>query len=45
MKFREKILFDLIGVSNHNGNMGFGHYTAYVKNNDSWYNLDDTKID
>lgn len=25
----EKLIYDLYAVSNHYGNMGFGHYTAY----------------
>lgn len=25
--------------------MGFGHYTAYVKNKGKWYNMDDTEIE
>lgn len=28
----EKLIYDLYAVSNHYGNMGFGHYTAYCKN-------------
>ena len=40
----EPILYDAIGVSNHFGNAGFGHYTAYAKNpqTDTWYNFDDS---
>ena len=45
MKFRDRVLYDLIGISNHYGNMGFGHYTAYVKNKERWYNMDDTKVE
>lgn len=29
---KESIIYDLYAVSNHFGNMGFGHYTAYGKN-------------
>lgn len=29
---KEEIIYDLYAVSNHYGNMGFGHYTAYAKN-------------
>jgi len=29
---KSKILYQLIGVSNHFGGMGGGHYTAYAKN-------------
>jgi ubiquitin C-terminal hydrolase len=36
--------FDLIGVVVHNGNLDYGHYWAYVKNGDQWYNCNDTSI-
>lgn len=31
-------------MSNHFGNVGFGHYTAFGKSatNDKWYNFDDS---
>lgn len=33
-------------MSNHFGNVGFGHYTAYGKSviNDKWYNYDDSHV-
>jgi ubiquitin carboxyl-terminal hydrolase 4/11/15 len=31
-------------VSNHYGNVGFGHYTAYAKNNGKWYCFDDSRV-
>jgi len=39
-------LYDLIGVSNHYGGMGGGHYTAYCRNREdgSWYHFDDTSV-
>merc|ERR1712130_671889 len=39
-------IYDLFAVSNHFGNLGGGHYTAYAKNiNDKkWYNLDDSSV-
>lgn len=39
----EDCVYDLFGVSNHSGNLGGGHYTAYVKNrvNKKWYNCND----
>jgi len=39
----EDCIYDLYGVSNHSGNLGGGHYTAYVKNrvNSKWYNCND----
>jgi ubiquitin carboxyl-terminal hydrolase 4/11/15 len=44
--FKESILYDLYAVSNHYGNMGFGHYTAYGKNaqNGKWYDFDDSSV-
>ena len=35
---------NLYGVSNHYGTMHGGHYTAYSKPCDRWYNQDDHKI-
>jgi len=42
----EKTVFDLYAVSNHMGNMGGGHYTAYCKNliNGNWYLHDDDHV-
>jgi len=41
-----KLLYDLFAVSNHYGSLGFGHYTAYVKNSRSgkWHNCDDSSV-
>ncbi|XP_043245405.1 ubiquitin carboxyl-terminal hydrolase 15-like [Amphibalanus amphitrite] len=38
--------YDLIGVSNHYGGMGGGHYVAYCKNRDDnrWYYFDDSSV-
>jgi len=38
--------YELIGVANHIGDMGFGHYTAFCKNeyNDKWFRCDDEHI-
>lgn len=38
--------YNLIGVANHFGGLGGGHYTAYGKNaaNSSWYNFDDSSV-
>lgn len=40
------IHYELYGVSNHYGNMGFGHYTAYAKNtlDGNWYDFDDSNV-
>ena len=42
----EKLIYDLYAVSNHYGNMGFGHYTAYCQNPaaDQWYEFDDSRV-
>ena len=42
----EKVVYDLYAVSNHYGNMGFGHYTAYGYNveHKQWYDYDDGHV-
>ena len=42
----QNMIYDCYGVSNHFGNMGFGHYTAYAKNpaTDKWYEFDDSRV-
>jgi len=39
-------VYDLIGVANHYGGLGGGHYTAYAKNKDDnrWYYFDDSSV-
>lgn len=39
-------IYNLFAVSNHFGNLGGGHYTAYSKNiiDNKWYNLDDSCV-
>ncbi|XP_033095827.1 ubiquitin carboxyl-terminal hydrolase 4-like [Anneissia japonica] len=39
-------VYDLIGVVNHYGGLGGGHYTAYAKNieDQQWYNFDDSSV-
>lgn len=41
-----KMIYDCYAVSNHFGQMGFGHYTAYAKNpiTDKWYEFDDSRV-
>ncbi len=34
----------MIAVCNHMGNLGFGHYTAYTKRGDRWYECDDATV-
>lgn len=36
--------FELYAIVNHYGSMGIGHYTAYVKVNEDWYEFDDSKV-
>ena len=45
-KNNEKSKYELIGVSNHFGEMNGGHYTAFCKNHfmDSWLEFDDTRV-
>jgi hypothetical protein len=40
------MIYDLYAVSNHYGNMGFGHYTAFARNpnNGKWYEFDDSRV-
>jgi ubiquitin carboxyl-terminal hydrolase 4/11/15 len=43
---KKKIAYELIGVSNHFGGLGGGHYTAYAKNHFSqkWYDYNDQHV-
>ena len=38
-------LYDLYAISQHHGNVGFGHYTAHAKNrfDGEWYNFNDSQ--
>lgn len=38
----QSLIYDLLGVDNHYGGLGGGHYTAYVRNwiDDKWYYCD-----
>ena len=42
---QQNMIYDCYAVSNHFGNMGFGHYTAFAKNsyNGKWYEFDDSR--
>ncbi|KAL0248343.1 hypothetical protein GEMRC1_003579 [Eukaryota sp. GEM-RC1] len=44
-KGSNQLIYDLIAVSNHMGNMGGGHYIAYVYNPEAkgWYDMDDSR--
>ncbi|CAG0901388.1 unnamed protein product [Darwinula stevensoni] len=39
-------IYDLIGVCDHYGHLGGGHYTAYARNKDDgcWYHFDDSTV-
>ncbi len=41
-----KPIYDLYAVSNHYGNTGFGHYTAFAFNHHAkaWYRFDDSSV-
>jgi len=43
---KKELIYDLYGIVNHYGNMGFGHYTAYGMNhkNNKWYCFDDSSV-
>ena len=40
---KTKLLYDLVAVSNHSGNLASGHYTTYARNDrtNSWYSFND----
>jgi hypothetical protein len=37
-------IYDCYAVSNHFGGLGGGHYTAFAKDGDKWYNFDDSRV-
>lgn len=43
---KDRIIYDCYAVSNHFGNMGFGHYTAFGRSptDDQWYEFDDSRV-
>ncbi|KAJ1689237.1 hypothetical protein LUZ63_013392 [Rhynchospora breviuscula] len=36
--------YELYAVSNHYGGLGGGHYSAYAKVEDGWYDFDDSRV-
>ena len=42
-KLSNSIKYELIGVVNHMGVLGGGHYNAYVKRDNEWYLADDSR--
>jgi ubiquitin carboxyl-terminal hydrolase 8 len=45
-KQKTKPTYDLFAISNHEGTLGGGHYTSYVKNRDNlqWYCMNDSYV-
>ena len=42
---KDKYIYELFGICNHNGECLGGHYTACIKNsNQKWYNYNDTNV-
>ena len=37
------VKYNLIGIGNHSGSLSFGHYYAYVKINEKWYEFNDSR--
>ena len=37
-------VYDLCAISQHYGSLSSGHYTAYCKNQNEWYNFDDERV-
>lgn len=36
--------YELYAISNHYGGLGGGHYTAYAKNRDKWFEFNDSSV-
>ena len=36
--------YELYGVGNHSGTINFGHYFAYIKLNEEWYEFNDSMV-
>ena len=41
---KKKSIFSLVGICNHIGSLNSGHYYSYCKQNNEWYNFDDTSV-
>eukprot|EP01015_Nassula_variabilis_P012009 TRINITY_DN1971_c0_g1_i5.p1 TRINITY_DN1971_c0_g1~~TRINITY_DN1971_c0_g1_i5.p1 ORF type:complete len:772 (-),score=46.56 TRINITY_DN1971_c0_g1_i5:32-2347(-) len=44
---KDSLIYELYGIVNHIGSLGFGHYTAYCKNPETqeWYEFNDSHVD
>ena len=43
-KEKDNCKYELFGVCNHSGSLSGGHYTAYAKNNGTWYYYNDSHV-
>ena len=41
---KSTFIYEIFGVCNHEGNCFGGHYFSYIKNNNKWYNFNDTIV-
>ena len=42
--YKEKTKYRLCGTINHIGSINFGHYYAYIKIGDTWYEFNDNRV-
>ena len=42
---KENQYYKLIGIINHEGDLGKGHYYSYVNEKGSWYEYNDIKVE
>jgi len=40
----EKILYDLVGLVQHTGNIDSGHYISFIRHHGNWYRCDDVFV-
>lgn len=41
---KESFIYEIFGICNHSGNCFGGHYYSYIKNNNKWFNFNDTNV-
>lgn len=39
---KDRAYYKLLGVVNHSGGLGGGHYTSYIRKNEQWYYISDS---